>query len=72
MTSLTSARAVVTDEYVVVPASVVDPVVVTFDGQYVWSFVAASGRRTQPARLAGAVARGDERSSQRHHLRAAG
>ncbi len=39
MTSLTSASAVVTDEYVVVPASVVDPVVVTFDGQYIWSFV---------------------------------
>jgi hypothetical protein len=30
--------AVVTDEHIVVPASVVDPVVVTFGGQYVWSF----------------------------------
>jgi len=38
MTSLTTS-AVVTDEYVVVPASVVDPVVVSFDGTYVWSFV---------------------------------
>ena len=28
----------VTDDHVVVPASVMDPVVVTFDGQYVWSF----------------------------------
>jgi hypothetical protein len=39
LSSPTSASAVVTDEYVVVPSSVVDPVVVTFDGQYVWSFV---------------------------------
>ena len=39
MSVLTStAPAVVTDEHVVVAASVVDPVVVTFDGQYVWSF----------------------------------
>lgn len=30
--------AAVTDEHIVVPASVVDPVVVTFEGQYVWSF----------------------------------
>ena len=39
MSSPTQASAVVTDEYVVVPASVVDPVVVSFDGTYVWSFV---------------------------------
>jgi len=34
----TPAAAIVTDEHVVVDASVVDPVVVSFDGQYVWSF----------------------------------
>lgn len=34
----TPAEAVVTDDYVVVGASVVDPVVVSFDDQYVWSF----------------------------------
>ena len=28
----------VTDDHLVVPAAVVDPVVVSFDGQYVWSF----------------------------------
>ncbi len=33
-----SAPAVVTDDFVVVAASVVDPVVVSFDGLYVWSF----------------------------------
>src|SRR6195952_4291639 len=39
MSVLTSnAPAVVTDDFVVVAASVVDPVVVSFDGQYVWSF----------------------------------
>jgi SAM-dependent methyltransferase len=37
----------VTDTYVVVPAHVVDPVVVTFDDQYVWSFSPArDGART--------------------------
>ena len=35
---LTAGTTLVTDEHVLVPASVVDPVVVTFDGQYVWSF----------------------------------
>jgi SAM-dependent methyltransferase len=39
MSSVTTpATAGVTDEYVVVDASVVDPVVVSFDDQYVWSF----------------------------------
>ena len=39
MSVLTStAPAVVTDDFVVVGASVVDPVVVSFDGLYVWSF----------------------------------
>ena len=32
------STARVTDEHLAVPASVVDPVVVSFDGQYVWSF----------------------------------
>ena len=35
---LTAGTTLVTDEHVLVPASVVDPVVVSFDGQYVWSF----------------------------------
>ncbi len=34
----TVAPALVTDEHVVVPARVVDPVVVSFAGRYVWSF----------------------------------
>ena len=34
----TAGTTLVTDEHVLVPASVVDPVVVTFAGQYVWSF----------------------------------
>ena len=39
MSALTTpASAAVTDEHVVVAASVVEPVVVTFDGLYVWSF----------------------------------
>jgi SAM-dependent methyltransferase len=33
-----STAARVTDEHVTVPAAVTEPVVVTFDGQYVWSF----------------------------------
>src|ERR1700710_537931 len=33
-----SPAARVTDEHVTVPAAVTEPVVVTFDGQYVWSF----------------------------------
>ncbi|MCW2760785.1 MAG: mucin-5AC [Marmoricola sp.] len=37
-TLMAPATAVVTDAHVVVPAAVDDPVVVTFDGQYVWSF----------------------------------
>jgi hypothetical protein len=32
------ATAIVTDDHVVVPASLTDPVVVSFDGQYVWAF----------------------------------
>src|SRR6478672_785297 len=35
---LTAGTTLVTDEHVLVPVSVVDPVVVSFDGQYVWSF----------------------------------
>jgi hypothetical protein len=39
MSSVTSPSvAAVTDDHVVVGATVVDPVVVSFDGQYVWSF----------------------------------
>jgi SAM-dependent methyltransferase len=39
---------VVTDEYVEVPQRVDEPVVVTFDGRYVWSFVAPrDGERTR-------------------------
>ena len=34
-----TAPPLVTDEHVVVPATIVDPVVVSFDGQYVWSFL---------------------------------
>jgi SAM-dependent methyltransferase len=42
-----SATAVVADDHVVVPTSVDGPVVVTFDGVYVWSFVAnRDGSRT--------------------------
>ena len=42
------ATTLVTDEHVTVPASVVDPVVVTFDGLYVWSFAPArDGVRTR-------------------------
>jgi hypothetical protein len=36
----TVVPATVTDEHVLVPASVVDPVVVSFEGRYVWSFSA--------------------------------
>jgi hypothetical protein len=40
MSVLTSPTpAVVTDDFVVVAASVLDPVVVSFDDQYVWSFL---------------------------------
>ena len=39
MSILTAVEAPhVTDDHVVVPASVAGPVVATFDGQYVWSF----------------------------------
>jgi hypothetical protein len=42
-----SATAVVADDHLVVPTSVAGPVVVTFDGLYVWSFVAnRDGSRT--------------------------
>ncbi len=34
-----TAPPLVTDEHVLVPAALGDPVVVSFDGQYVWSFV---------------------------------
>ena len=53
------------------PAAVVDPVVVTFDGQYVWSFSPRRDGVRTPRRLAGAVAGGDARPARRHHLRAA-
>jgi SAM-dependent methyltransferase len=46
----TTAPALVTDERVVVPAAVTDPVVVSFDGHYVWSFVP---RRDGSRRLPG-------------------
>ncbi|MET0999998.1 MAG: class I SAM-dependent methyltransferase [Marmoricola sp.] len=39
MPAAATSLALVTDEHVVVPAAVVAPVVVTFDGQYVWSFI---------------------------------
>ena len=43
-----SGTVVVTDDHMVVPSFVVDPVVVTFDGLYVWSFVARrDGGRTR-------------------------
>ncbi len=50
MPAATTSTAYVTDEHVVVPADVVDPVVVSFDGQYVWSFVP---RRDGSRRLQG-------------------
>jgi hypothetical protein len=40
--TMTHAPASVTDEHVLMPADVANPVVVTFDGNYVWSF--APGR----------------------------
>ena len=40
MSTVIPATVVVTDEHVVVGAAVLEPVVVSFDGQYVWSFVA--------------------------------
>ena len=56
MSVLTStAPAVVTDDFVVVAASVVDPVVVSFDGLYVWSF---SPGATAPAAAAAGGCRG--------------
>src|SRR3954452_22738301 len=49
---MTHATAVVTDDHVLVPASVENPVVVLFDGQYVWSFSPArDGVRTRDGRL---------------------
>ncbi len=39
MPAATTSAADVTDAHVVVPAAVEGPVVVSFDGQYVWSFV---------------------------------
>jgi hypothetical protein len=50
MPSATTSPADVTDEHVVVPADVVGPVVVSFDGQYVWSF---APRRDGSRRLHG-------------------
>ena len=50
MPAATTSTAYVDDEHVVVPADVVDPVVVSFDGQYVWSFVP---RRDGSRRLQG-------------------
>jgi len=38
MPAATTVPVLVTDEHIVVPAAVVDPIVVSFDGQYVWSF----------------------------------
>jgi len=39
MPTATTSPVLVTDEHVVMPSALVDPVVVSFDGQYVWSFV---------------------------------
>ena len=62
----------VTDDHLVVAAAVVDPVVVTFDGQYVWSFVPRrDGDRTRHGwRVAWPAA--ITRPARRHGLRAAG
>ena len=59
-----------TDEHLVVPASVVEPVVVTFDGQYVWSF---SPRRDGVRRRTAGRCRGPRccAPARRHHPRAA-
>ena len=50
MPAATTSSAGVTDDHVVVPADVVGTVVVSFDGQYVWSF---SPRRDGSRRLQG-------------------
>ena len=66
-----TAPPLVTDEHVVVPATIVDPVVVSFDGQYVWSFLphrdgsrSRNGWRVQWPAVMRDLAR-------RHHLRPA-
>ena len=52
--TMTHAPASVSDEHVLMPADVVNPAVVTFEGQYVWSFAPVrDGVQTREGRQKG-------------------